>query len=61
MAAAGVWGTAKLQHDPQWTELIARLLDVFGRLEVKDLELEREELLTRLVREPVSGQQTDRN
>jgi hypothetical protein len=41
--------------------LIARLLDVFGRLDAKDLELEREELVARLVREQVSGPPTGRN
>jgi hypothetical protein len=44
-------------HQTGWTGLIARLLDVFGRLEAKDLELEREELVARVVREQVSGQQ----
>jgi hypothetical protein len=36
--------------------LIARLLDLFGRIEAKDLELEREEILDRLVREQVGGE-----
>jgi hypothetical protein len=45
-------------HQTGWTGLIARLLDIFGRLEAKDLELEREELVHRIVREQVSGQQT---
>jgi hypothetical protein len=44
-------------HQTGWTGLIARLLDVFGRLEAKDLELEREELVARIVHEQVSGQQ----
>jgi hypothetical protein len=42
-------------HQTGWTGLIARLLDVFGRIEAKDLELEREELVARLVREQVGG------
>jgi hypothetical protein len=45
-------------HQTGWTGLIARLLDVFGRLEAKDLELEREQIVARIVREQVSGQQT---
>jgi hypothetical protein len=45
-------------HQTGWTGLIARLLDVFGRLDAKDLELEREHLVDRIVREQVSGQQT---
>ena len=32
-------------HQTGWTGLIARLLDVFGRIEAKDLELDREQVL----------------
>jgi hypothetical protein len=47
-------------HQTGWTGLIARLLDVFGRLEAKDLELELEQVVARLVREQVGGVQTGR-
>jgi hypothetical protein len=38
--------------------LIARLLDLFGRMEAKDLELEGGQVLDRLVREQVGGEKT---
>jgi hypothetical protein len=38
--------------------LIARLLDLFGRVEAKDVQLEREQIITRLVREQVGGERT---
>jgi hypothetical protein len=47
-------------HQTGWTGLIARLLDVFGRIESKDLELEYEQVIARLVREQVGGETTDR-
>jgi len=48
-------------HQTGWTGLIARLLDLFGRLEAKDLELNPEQILDRMVREQVSGEQTGGN
>ena len=42
-------------HQTGWTGLIARLLDLFGRIEAKDLELDREQVLARIVREQVGG------
>jgi hypothetical protein len=38
--------------------LIARLIDVFGRIEAKDVELDREQLIDRVVREQVGGEKT---
>ena len=38
--------------------MIARLLDLFGRIEAKDLELDREQVAARLVGEEVSGEKT---
>jgi hypothetical protein len=43
-------------HQTGWTGLIAPLLDLFGRIEAKDLELEREQISARLVREQVGGE-----
>jgi hypothetical protein len=37
------------------------LRDASGRLEAKDLELEREQIVDRLVREQVGGEQAGRN
>jgi hypothetical protein len=48
-------------HQTGWTGLIARLLDVFGRIEARDLELEREQIVARLTREQVSGEKTGGN
>ena len=48
-------------HQTGWTGLIARLLDIFGRLEAKDIELEREQIIARLVRDQVGGEKTGRN
>ena len=45
-------------HQTGWTGLIARLLDLFGRIEAKDLELDREQIVARLVREQVGGEKT---
>jgi hypothetical protein len=46
-------------HQTGWTGVIARLLDLFGRVEAKDLELEREQVVARLVREQVGGEQLE--
>jgi len=43
-------------HQTGWTGLIARLLDTFGRIEAKDLELELGQLSSRLVKEQVGGE-----
>jgi hypothetical protein len=43
-------------HQTGWTGLIARTLDLFGRLDAKDLELGREQTVARLVRESVGGE-----
>ena len=43
-------------HQTGWTGLIARLLDLFGRVETKDLELEIAQVSARLVREQVGGE-----
>jgi len=43
-------------HQTGWTGLIARLLDLFGRVEAKDLEMEHEQVVDRLVREQVGGE-----
>jgi hypothetical protein len=45
-------------HQTGWTGLIARLIDVFGRIEAKDVELDREQLIDRVVREQVAGEKT---
>ena len=42
-------------HQTGWTGSIAALLDLFGRLEAKDVELEPEQLRARLVKEQVGG------
>ena len=44
-------------HQTGWTGLAAPLLDLFGRLESKDLEAERGQVEDRLVREQVGGKQ----
>ena len=44
-------------HQTGWTGLIARLLDLFGRMTAEDaLETSREKLEARLVREQVGGE-----
>jgi hypothetical protein len=48
-------------HQTGWTGLIARLLDVFGRIDAKDVELEYEQVISRLVREQVGGETTGGN
>jgi hypothetical protein len=42
-------------HQTGWTGLIARLLDVFARIEAKDLELERDQIIDRMMKEQVDG------
>jgi hypothetical protein len=42
-------------HQTGWTGLIAVLLDLFGRVETKDLEMEIAQVSARLVREQVGG------
>jgi len=44
-------------HQTGWTGLSAALLDLFARLEAKDVEIEREQVADRLVREQVGGKQ----
>jgi Glycosyl hydrolase family 63 C-terminal domain len=48
-------------HQTGWTGSIARLLDLFGRIDAKDIELEREEIAERLVREQVGGERRTGN
>jgi len=48
-------------HQTGWTGLIARLLDVFGRIEAKDLELDPEQVIARMMREQVGGEKTGGN
>jgi hypothetical protein len=43
-------------HQTGWTGLVARLLDLFGRVDTKDLELELAQVSDRLMREQVSGE-----
>jgi hypothetical protein len=45
-------------HQTGWTGSVAPLLDLFGRVEAKDLELEITQVADRLVQEQVGGQQT---
>ena len=47
-------------HQTGWTGVIARLLDLFGRVEAKDLEIEIGRVSDRLVREQVGGEQTEK-
>ena len=42
-------------HQTGWTGSIAALLDLFGRLDAKDVELDRDQLIARLVKEQVGG------
>ena len=48
-------------HQTGWTGTVARLLDLFGRVEAKDMELEYGEVAERLVKEQVGGQTDDGN
>ena len=43
-------------HQTGWTGLVARLLDLFGRVETKDLEMELGKVSDRLLREQVGGE-----
>ena len=43
-------------HQTGWTGTISVLLDLFGRIEADDVELEREEFASRLVLEQVGGE-----
>ena len=43
-------------HQTGWTGLVARLLDLFGRVDTKDLELELGQVSDRLMREQVGGE-----
>ena len=46
-------------HQTGWTGLVAPLLDMFGRIEAKTLlETERGQVMARIVREQVGGEQT---
>ncbi len=45
-------------HQTGWTGLVARLLDLFGRVDAKDLEKELGQVSDRLVREQVGGEKT---
>jgi hypothetical protein len=46
-------------HQTGWTGLIAPLLDIFGRVEAKDLlETERERLEARIIKEQVDGEKS---
>jgi hypothetical protein len=47
-------------HQTGWTGVIARLLDLFGRVDTKDLELELAQVSARLVKEQVGGEQQGR-
>ena len=47
-------------HQTGWTGVIAVLLDLFGRLEAKDVELDREQIIARLMRDQVGGEQIDK-
>jgi hypothetical protein len=44
-------------HQTGWTGLTAGLLDLFARLEARDVEVEREQVTERLMREQVRGRQ----
>ena len=43
-------------HQTGWTGSIARLLDLFGRIDAKDLEMELGQVSARLMREQVGGE-----
>jgi hypothetical protein len=43
-------------HQTGWTGVIARLLDLFGRVDTKDLEMELAQVSARLVKEQVGGE-----
>ena len=45
-------------HQTGWTGLVARLLDLFGRVDAKDLELDMGQVYAQLVKEQVGGEPT---
>jgi len=45
-------------HQTGWTGTVAGLLDLFGRVEAQDMELEVGKVAERLVKEQVGGQLT---
>jgi hypothetical protein len=47
-------------HQTGWTGVIARLLDLFWRVEAKDVEIEIGRVSARLVREQVGGEQIEK-
>ena len=49
---------AGASHQTGWTGTVARLLDLFGRVDAKDLELEIAQVSERLVKEQVGGELT---
>jgi hypothetical protein len=48
-------------HQTGWTGLVARLLDLFGRVDTKDLELDLALVSERLMREQVLGEEAPRS
>jgi hypothetical protein len=48
-------------HQTGWTGSIAVLLDLFGRIDPKDLELELGRIAARTVRQQVGGEKTGRD
>src|SRR2546426_2034529 len=48
-------------HQTGWTGTIARLLDLFGRVEARDLEMELGQVSARLVKEQVGGEKMGGN
>ena len=47
-----------VSHQTGWTGLVARALDLFGRVDAKDLELEMSQVSARLVEKQVGGRLT---
>ena len=45
-------------HQTGWTGLVARLLDLFGRIGAKDVELDRDQVISRIISEQVGGEKT---
>ena len=48
-------------HQTGWTGSVAVLLDLFGRVDAKDLEMELGRVADRTIREQVGGEKTGRN
>ena len=46
------------RHQTGWTGSDARLVDLFGRVDAKDLEMELGQVYARLIREQTGGVQT---